>query len=78
MINTIINAHFLLLFTQLKSFSDRVKVFESLQSNEDVTDFVIIAIEKVIETTMSNVPTKVRSMKLLHKFFKLELTLLEL
>ena len=53
-------------------------VFESLQSDEDATDFVIIAIEKVIETTMSNVPTKVRSMKHLHKCFKLELMLLEL
>ena len=55
-----------------------MKVFESLQSNEDATDLVIIVIEKVIETTMSNVSTKVRSMKLLHKFFKLELMLLEL
>ena len=37
------------IFTQLKYFSDKVKVLESLRSEEE-TDFVIVAIEKVVET----------------------------
>ena len=37
------------IFTQLKYFSDKVKVLESLRSEEE-TDFVIVSIEKVVET----------------------------